>query len=75
MQAALGVGKKMFPAFIEDPVIAYRLQQIADTLLCTIMEKNVLAEQVVEPVLTRLLQRLLIQRSSAGCRCRLMARK
>ena len=57
MQAALGVGKKMFPAFIKYPIIAYRLEQIADTFLCTIMKENVLAKQVVKPVFTCLFKR------------------
>ena len=47
----------MLLAFIKNPVIAYRLQQITDSLLCTIMKKNVLAEQVVKLMFTRQFKR------------------
>jgi len=57
MQATLGVGKEMFAAFIEDTVVAYRLQQVADTLLLSIMEKNVLAKNVLKIVFSRLCKR------------------
>jgi len=57
VQAAFGIGKKMRLAFIKNPVIAYRLKQVTDSLLCAVMKKNVLTEQVIKLMFTRQFER------------------
>ena len=46
----------MLPALIKNPVVTNRLQQITNTFLLAIMEEHILAKDILEPMLSRMIE-------------------
>src|SRR5210317_850469 len=57
MQAAFSVREKMIAALVKNPVGTNRLQQVTNAFLLTVMEKNILAEKILESMPSRMIKR------------------